>query len=261
MLRPIARMPAAMLVWPPMRSAPIARLRSVAMTRGALPTRIWERSSPKVTSRTQWMRFSMPQCPRTSSASSFGPARSGARLVMKYDVSIDDDSSARFARSRTTLTAWRAWGNSPSGTGATETYLRSIRPCPRSVVSCSGGKRPSGEGHESVGELGLVRLHPEQVVTTSLVHDEVRMVSLRVHRVRGHHLAGERPPAFEQRPHRLDLVGLSVNLGLGDDGAVRMEHAGEEERALVVWLPDATQCLAVDGDADEGGVSRGRLVV
>lgn len=57
MLRPTARMPAAMLVWPAMRSAPIASLRSVAMTRGALPTRIWERSSSKITSRTQWMRF------------------------------------------------------------------------------------------------------------------------------------------------------------------------------------------------------------
>jgi hypothetical protein len=75
------------------------------MTRGASPTRICEQSLSNVTSRTQWMRFSMPQCPRTRSASSSAPARSGPRLVMKNEVSIDDASSARFARSRMTLTA------------------------------------------------------------------------------------------------------------------------------------------------------------
>jgi hypothetical protein len=97
-----------MLVWPAIRSAPIARLRRVAITRGALPTRICDRSSSKVTSLTQWIRFSIPQCPRTRFASSSGPARSGPRLVMKNEVSMDDASSARFARSRMTLTAWRA---------------------------------------------------------------------------------------------------------------------------------------------------------
>jgi hypothetical protein len=35
-------MPAAMLAWPAIRKAPIARLRRVAITRGALPTRICE---------------------------------------------------------------------------------------------------------------------------------------------------------------------------------------------------------------------------
>jgi hypothetical protein len=72
-----------MLVWLAILSAPIARLRRVAMTRGALPTRIWDRSSSKVTSLTQCTRFSMPQCPRMSSASSFGPARSGGRLAVR----------------------------------------------------------------------------------------------------------------------------------------------------------------------------------
>ena len=42
--RPTARMPAAMLVWPAIRRAPIARLRRVAITRGALPTRTTHKS-------------------------------------------------------------------------------------------------------------------------------------------------------------------------------------------------------------------------
>ena len=92
MFRPASRMPAAMLAWPAIRKAPIARLRRVAITRGALPARICERSSSNITSLTQWIRFSIPQCPRMRSASSFGPVRSGARLVMWNEVSIDDGS-------------------------------------------------------------------------------------------------------------------------------------------------------------------------
>jgi hypothetical protein len=58
-LRPAQRSPAAMLVAPARRSTLIARLRSVAITRGAWPVRTWERSSSKVTSRTQCSRFSI----------------------------------------------------------------------------------------------------------------------------------------------------------------------------------------------------------
>jgi hypothetical protein len=43
---------AARLTGPARLSAPIARLRKVAMTCGAVPVRTWEASSEKVTSRT-----------------------------------------------------------------------------------------------------------------------------------------------------------------------------------------------------------------
>ncbi len=39
-------------------------LRRAASTSGTLPTRTWERSSAKVTSRTQWERFSICQWAR-----------------------------------------------------------------------------------------------------------------------------------------------------------------------------------------------------
>ncbi len=195
--RLIDRMPAAMLVWPASRSALIARLRRVAMTRGALPVRICERSSSKVTSLTQWTRFSMPQWPRTSSPSYSGLARSGSRLVMKNDVSMDDASSERFARSRVTRTTWLACGNVPSGSGAAETYLRSMRPCPRSSVSCSGGKRPSGEGLDRFQQLRLVRFDADEVVALSFLDDEGRVIALCVHRIGSDDHAGQGLPALE----------------------------------------------------------------
>src|SRR5664279_1771625 len=63
------RRPAAMLSHPAMRSRLMATLRQVAMTRGACPVRTWDWSSAKLTSRTQWRRFSTPQWPRTQAAS------------------------------------------------------------------------------------------------------------------------------------------------------------------------------------------------
>jgi len=60
----------------------IPRLRREAMTRGPLPVRIWEASSPKVTSRTQCTRFSMCQWPRSQVASSRAVVCSAVRLVM-----------------------------------------------------------------------------------------------------------------------------------------------------------------------------------
>src|SRR5512132_1752954 len=64
-----------MLVIPARRSAPVARLRRVAMARGAVPVRTREASSVKVTSRTQCRgrccippaRGAMKRRPRTES--------------------------------------------------------------------------------------------------------------------------------------------------------------------------------------------------
>jgi len=61
----IFRMVAAILVWPAWRIRPITRLRRVAMILGRDPVLTWEPSSRNVTSRTQWILFSMDQCPRT----------------------------------------------------------------------------------------------------------------------------------------------------------------------------------------------------
>ncbi len=64
----------AILVAPHLRSIVITRFLRVAMTRGAVPVLICERSSRKVSSRTQWRLFSMPQCMRLSSSTRWGEA-------------------------------------------------------------------------------------------------------------------------------------------------------------------------------------------
>ena len=58
----------------------MVKLRSPAIIWGAAPVLTWERSSSNVTSRTQWTRFSIPQCPRHSSSLA-ASAISGGRLV------------------------------------------------------------------------------------------------------------------------------------------------------------------------------------
>ena len=68
------RRASAMLVAPARRSRLIAVLRRVAMTWGPWPVRIWDLSSSKVTSRTQWRRFSIPRWPWTQAARTRGGA-------------------------------------------------------------------------------------------------------------------------------------------------------------------------------------------
>jgi len=87
-LRAAARRAAAMLSAPASRRVVVTRLRMQARTAGALPVRARWASSPKVMSRTQWMLFSMAQCPRTSWASRASSASAGVRLVMPCTVSL-----------------------------------------------------------------------------------------------------------------------------------------------------------------------------
>ena len=63
-----------MQVAPVSRRMVMARLRREAMICGPLAVRIWERSSSKSRSRTQWSRSSMPQWPRMMAASWAGLA-------------------------------------------------------------------------------------------------------------------------------------------------------------------------------------------
>lgn len=79
----------AILVVPHRRNIVIARFLKVAMTRGAFPVRIWERSSRKVSSRNQCRPFSIPQCMRLTASRCWGEAFSGVELVIPYAISQD----------------------------------------------------------------------------------------------------------------------------------------------------------------------------
>ena len=63
----------------------MARLRRAAMIWGPLRVRSWWRSSPVTTSRTQWRRFSMAQCPRAQEATSSGGASVMGREQNRVD--------------------------------------------------------------------------------------------------------------------------------------------------------------------------------
>ena len=60
----------------------MARLRRLAMTRGPLAVRAWERSSSKSMSRTQCSRSSIAQWPRIMAASRAGLAWEAVSEVM-----------------------------------------------------------------------------------------------------------------------------------------------------------------------------------
>ena len=63
--------------------AEIAAFRMAATFCGIAPALVWLASSPKVTSRTQCSRFSIPQWPRFSSSSCFADACWCVRLVTR----------------------------------------------------------------------------------------------------------------------------------------------------------------------------------
>lgn len=78
----MCRMASAMLVAPVRRWRLMTRLRRAAITAGPVPVRKREQSSSKVTSRTRWILFSIPQCSRAQVAMMLGGASSiGAELI------------------------------------------------------------------------------------------------------------------------------------------------------------------------------------
>ena len=71
-----------MFLTPPNLNMLITRFPSITSSRGADPVRIWLRSSPNITSRTQCSRFSIPRWPHQISSNRAASARSGGRLVI-----------------------------------------------------------------------------------------------------------------------------------------------------------------------------------
>jgi hypothetical protein len=88
-----------MLVAPAQRNRPMVVLRSAAITCGMAPVRTWERSSSKVTSRTQWDLFSIvfPQMTKRLMRASGVGGHDVAELhvVAGHDDAVDQELHQR----------------------------------------------------------------------------------------------------------------------------------------------------------------------
>jgi len=134
----------------------MARLRRVAITCGAAPVRIWERSSSKVTSLTQWSRVSMPQWPCTQAASRVGGAVVGSAKVIRWTT-----STVLFPNLVTVLRSGAAcaapWNSAHAGAVTTLIVRATRRPWPLVVAPRTGTSRYGRALHApfSVGWLPL----------------------------------------------------------------------------------------------------------
>lgn len=122
----------AIFGWPCSRNRLIAKLRRLAIVCGPEPVRICERSSSKVTSRTQCTLFSIPQCPCTKCKRMSGGASSGRQLVTPYAYSCRQGLPCKSVVSRSMRKHCSTCGNQrePRNSVRIQIRRRSIRPWP-----------------------------------------------------------------------------------------------------------------------------------
>ena len=195
------------------------------MTCGLLPTWTWDKSSVKVTSRTQCRPFSICQWPRIQAASSSGRAWSwqvadrvhgvGAPLTVSPGPGGDRAGASGDLGGLAGVGELDPGGESDDLEGAD---------LPTSVpgldAAVGGLDIPPRERGELMPEAGLVALRPEHPVRAAAVQ-LLDVVALGVQGVDGDHGAGQVRAAesVEQRRERGDLVGLAVDIDLPQDGA------------------------------------------
>ena len=173
----------------------MARLRKVAMARGAVPAWTVEASSAKVTSRMWCEEFSIPQCPRIAAARSAGPALVGV------EAGDGVDALAGLAAGRSACggggRGWRGGRGERRcrrGSSAMAQVLierDSRRPWPVAEAVCWTAMIPPGQGGELGVGGGLVGLDDGDVVGL-LRLDQPGDVGLdRVQGIEGDHGAGQ----------------------------------------------------------------------
>ncbi|GAA2418848.1 hypothetical protein GCM10010404_91790 [Nonomuraea africana] len=94
---------------------------------------------------------------------------------------------------------------------------------------------------------GLILLDDQQVVGVLLGHQEGGVIALGVQGVGGDD-ASIQVKVFQQGPEPGDLVGLAVNVGLGQDQARVVIQRRQQVHGAVLAAASAAQCLAVHGD-------------
>jgi hypothetical protein len=225
---------------------PMARLRRLAMARGAVPVRTWEASSAKVTSR-MWCSASMPQCPRIQSARRAGRAWKAVRLVTAYTVTVRQRRPCRDRTRRVSRIAWVAWGKSRPATVVTcrAAELHAVVAAVAGVVG--DGDLAPGQRLELLVQHGLVGLHEQQVGGLLDGDQPVGVGVLGVQRIGGDDPPGKIQPV-QQRPELSDLVGRGVHLGLGQDCRAGVVHHRQQLHLRGSMVAAPAQGLAVDRD-------------
>src|SRR3954453_21392414 len=195
----------------------MARLRRVAITCGAAPVRIWERSSSKVTSLTQWSRVSMPQWPCTQAASRVGGAVVGSAKVIRWTP-----STVLFPNLVTVLRTGAASAAPELGPRRRGDDLDRAGDPTTMALGCGAadGDVTPRPGLACPVQRGLVALDGEDVVPSGL-DDELGGVGLNVHRVHGHHNAPSRSnPASKVRTAGIWLLFAVTELSERDADVV-----------------------------------------
>jgi hypothetical protein len=145
--------------------------------------------------------------------------------------------------SRTMHHAWAACGNPTcSGEVSMNSMDRcSTRPYPRSVwlAAWLGGKGPArtSPGLRPMSWAGC--LYREDIIRFLLLDQEGGVITLGVQRVSGH----DRPFEVEVGQQRTELVGLVVDLALGDDALV-VDHCSEQVHRPSMNKPARTPAKA-----------------
>lgn len=135
--------------------------------------------------------------------------------------------------------------------------VAAVRPVVHGVPH--GGVLP-GQGVQGGEQARLVVFHGGEQVVGSVVVDQVAggLLPLDVHRVGRHRRPGE-IQVIEEGSHLGDLVGLVVDVALGDHRARPAQHGRQQVRGLVVPGLGAAQGLSVHGDDQLVSVDQPRL--
>ena len=156
------------------RQMPMAALRQAANTCGPLPRRIRHASSPKLTSRTKWLRFSIAQCPRVKDKRRAGVARLLERLVIPSAISKLCLLLGPRQVSRSRRKICFAPGKSMLVAPMSAALIRriSMRPCPLSLSVCTGGKSRHRRVLDFPLHRWLVAFHYHDVISCLDLDDQ-----------------------------------------------------------------------------------------
>ena len=173
----------------------MAALRNAARLWGPCPFFTWHLSSPSETSRTQWRRFSIPQCPRQWVRRNAASACFGERLLTAYWISTVVRPWHRVVRSRRQTCSRPGQSICPARRALACRCRCTVRPCPLETVcdsdsdarrrfSVAGGKTGLKIRGHSGFQLRLIVLDDEQIVA-AIIDNFFAQLALAKHRVAG----------------------------------------------------------------------------